>query len=127
MILNKNMKPESKKINEKRRIQINDGVCDSSFDLSLLKEAANNASEKPLLVETIVPKTKKKDSFDLTSMSHALSSVNRQCDKRRCYVNAMKRRLASTEDKEFFEQNQFRFLRSVVLQQKYFNKKKNSL
>ncbi|OAP16322.1 ENT7 [Arabidopsis thaliana] len=100
------MKPESKKINEKRRIQINDGVCDSSFDLSLLKEAANNASEKPLLVETIVPKTKKKDSFDLTSMSHALSSVNRQCDKRRCYVNAMKRRLASTEDKEFFEQNQ---------------------
>ncbi|CAA7029766.1 unnamed protein product [Microthlaspi erraticum] len=43
------MKPESKKISEKRRIQIKDDG-DSSFDLSLLKEAIDNASNKTLLV-----------------------------------------------------------------------------
>ncbi|VVA99762.1 unnamed protein product [Arabis nemorensis] len=71
------MKPESKKLSEKRQIQNNDDA-NSSFDLSSIKEAIEK-----------VPKTKKTNPFDLTSMSLAISSVDRQCSKRR--LTAMKR------------------------------------
>lgn len=84
------MKPESKKVSEKRQIQIKDD-SDSTFDLSLLKEAIDSASDKSLLV----PKTQKY-SFDLTSMSHALSSVNCQCNKQR-HKRIIRIRLKSTD------------------------------
>lgn len=120
MILVKTMKPESKKTIEKKRIQIKDD-CDSSFDLSSLKEAINNASEKPLLEKTNVT-TKKKDTFDLTSMSHALPSVKRyECDKRRRHV--MKRRIKTPAVKESNEQH-FRSFMNYMLQQMYYEKQK---
>ncbi|KAF3534409.1 hypothetical protein DY000_02041163 [Brassica cretica] len=62
---------KSKKKTEKEGIEINDGGDSSSFDLTLLKEAIEN-----------VP-TKKKNPFDLTSMSLAISTVDRKCSKRK--------------------------------------------
>ncbi|CAN6990243.1 unnamed protein product [Brassica rapa subsp. trilocularis] len=62
---------KSKQKTEKEGIEINDGGDSSSFDLTLLKEAIEN-----------VP-TKKKNPFDLTSMSLAISTVDRKCSKRK--------------------------------------------
>ncbi|KAF8091963.1 hypothetical protein N665_0430s0003 [Sinapis alba] len=77
--------PKSKKESEKEGNEIKDGG-DSSFDLTLLKEAINN-----------VP-TKKNNPFDLTSMSLAISSVDRKCSKRR--LSAMNRNIKSKEERE---------------------------
>lgn len=115
------MKPESKKTLEKKKFQNKDD-CDSSFDLSSLKEAINNASEKPLFEKTNIVTTKKKDTFDLTSMSHALPSVKRhECDKRRRHV--MKRRIKTPAVKESYEQH-FRSFMNYMVQQMYYEKQK---
>ncbi|CAG7889074.1 unnamed protein product [Brassica rapa] len=63
---------KSKQKTEKEGIEINDGGDSSSFDLTLLKEAIEN-----------VPTKKKKNPFDLTSMSLAISTVDRKCSKRK--------------------------------------------
>lgn len=88
------MMPKSK---GKEGIEINDDSGDSSFDLTLLKEAIDN-----------VP-TKKKNTFDLTSMSLAISSVDRKCSKRR--VSAMKRNIKSKAERESTMQR----LRTLVM------------
>lgn len=94
------MKPESKKISEKRLVKINDDGG-STFDLSSLKEAINKPSDKALLVKTNVP-TKKKSAFDLTSMSQALSSVDR-FNSRKLYIRrAMARK--SVAEREAIKQ-----------------------
>ncbi|CAH8302725.1 unnamed protein product [Eruca vesicaria subsp. sativa] len=76
--------PKSNKNTEKEGIEINDGA-DSSFDLTLLKEAIDHVPTK-------------NNSFDLTSMALAISSVDRKCSKRR--LSAMKRNIKSTAEKE---------------------------
>ncbi|KAL0718683.1 hypothetical protein Bca4012_068006 [Brassica carinata] len=81
--------PKSKKKSEKEGIEINHGGGDSSsFDLTLLKEAIDN----------IPTKKKKNNPFDLTSMSLAISSVDRKCSKRR--VSATKSNIKSKEERE---------------------------
>ncbi|CAF2152640.1 BnaA01g22010D [Brassica napus] len=64
---------KSKQKTEKEGIEINDGGDSSSFDLTLLKEA----------IENVPTKKKKKNPFDLTSMSLAISTVDRKCSKRK--------------------------------------------
>lgn len=99
------MKPESKKNSEKGQIQINDDGK-SSFDLSLIKEAIEN-----------VPTTKKTNPFDLTSMSLAISSVDRKCSKRR--LSALKRHIKSTAERQSMRQ---RILNLLLICDKYTRK-----
>lgn len=106
------MKPKSKKTSEKQWIGIND-ESNSSFDLNSLKDAIDNASEKSLLV----PKTKK-NAFDLTSMSIAISSVDRQCSKWR--LSAMKRQqLFKSKAERERESVKQRLLTLVLISDKY--------
>lgn len=110
------MKPESKRNSERRRIKINDDGG-SSFDLSSLKEAINNASDKALLVKTNVP-TKKKSAFDLTSMSQALSSADR-FNNRKLYIKtvlAMNRHVKAVAEREAMKQ---RLLTLLTICDKY--------
>lgn len=113
------MKPESKKIAEQKRLQINDDGG-SSFDLSLLKEAINDASDKALSVKTNIS-TKKKNPFDLTSMSQALPSLDRiqKSNNRKLYIRrvlAMNRHVNSVREKEAMKQ---RLLTLLAICEKY--------
>lgn len=101
------MKPESKKNSEKRQLQINDDGG-STFDLSSLKEAINN--EKT---------TKKTNSFDLTSMLHALPSLNRPYSNRKLHMKTvltMKRRIKTVAEREAIKQ---RLLTLLTISDKY--------
>ncbi|CAL9237892.1 unnamed protein product [Arabidopsis halleri] len=110
------MKPESKKISEKKRLHINDDGG-SSLDLNSLKEAINNSIDKALLVKTNVP-TKEKSAFDLTSMSQALPSVDR-FNNRKLYIKtvlAMKRHVKAVAEREAMKQ---RLLTLLMICDKY--------